>query len=152
MKTGSMVVKVSDKEISTKEMKTGEISSMPYGMAVWSTGIGTRPVIMDFMKQIGQVCFTSENKVLLDIMTLLWLLVFFFFQLLKLVFYLCLLLPLTNVSSFKQGNRRVLATDEWLRVEGCDSVYALGDCATINQRKVMVPLLFYCILTHNINQ
>lgn len=37
-----------------------------------------------------------------------------------------------------QGNRRVLATDEWLRVEGCDSVYALGDCATINQRKVMV--------------
>ncbi|KFK40453.1 hypothetical protein AALP_AA3G375000 [Arabis alpina] len=36
-----------------------------------------------------------------------------------------------------QGQRRVLATDEWLRVEGCDSVYALGDTATINQRKVM---------------
>ncbi|XP_041026152.1 external alternative NAD(P)H-ubiquinone oxidoreductase B2, mitochondrial [Juglans microcarpa x Juglans regia] len=89
VKTGSMVVKVSEKEISTKELKTGEISSLPYGMAVWSTGIGTRPVIMDFMKQIGQ------------------------------------------------GNRRVLATDEWLRVEGCDSVYALGDCATINQRKIM---------------
>lgn len=26
-----------------------------YGMVVWSTGIGTRPVIMDFMKQIGRV-------------------------------------------------------------------------------------------------
>ncbi|KAM7500846.1 hypothetical protein LguiA_025260 [Lonicera macranthoides] len=89
LKMGSMVVKVSDKEISTKEIKNGEISSMPYGMIVWSTGIGTRPVIMDFMKQIGQV------------------------------------------------NRRVLATDEWLRVERCDSIYALGDCATINQRKVM---------------
>ncbi|PSS24693.1 External alternative NAD(P)H-ubiquinone oxidoreductase [Actinidia chinensis var. chinensis] len=88
LKTGSMVVKVSDKEISTKE-RSGEMSSMPYGMVVWSTGIATRPVIMDFMKQIGQT------------------------------------------------NRRVLATDEWLRVEGCDSVYALGDCATINQRKVM---------------
>lgn len=37
-----------------------------------------------------------------------------------------------------QANRRVLATDEWLRVEGCDKVYAIGDCATINQRKVMV--------------
>lgn len=37
-----------------------------------------------------------------------------------------------------QASRRVLATDEWLRVEGCDDVYALGDCATINQRKVMV--------------
>ncbi|KAG0472513.1 hypothetical protein HPP92_017059 [Vanilla planifolia] len=34
-------------------------------------------------------------------------------------------------------NRRVLATDEWLRVLGCDNVYALGDCATITQRKVM---------------
>ncbi|KAJ6758153.1 putative proteinDH DEHYDROGENASE [Salix koriyanagi] len=89
VKTGSMVVKVSDKHISTKEIKTGQTVSIPYGMVLWSTGIATRPVIMDFMKQIGQ------------------------------------------------GNRRVLATDEWLRVEGCDGVYALGDCATINQRKVM---------------
>ncbi|KAL8103839.1 external alternative NAD(P)H-ubiquinone oxidoreductase B2, mitochondrial-like isoform X1 [Apium graveolens] len=89
LKTGSMVVKVSDSEISTKEIKNGQISSIPYGMVVWSTGIGTRPVIMEFMKQIGQ------------------------------------------------ANRRVLATDEWLRVEQSNSIYALGDCATINQRKVM---------------
>ncbi|KAF8411233.1 hypothetical protein HHK36_003780 [Tetracentron sinense] len=89
VKTGSMVVKVSDKAISTKERGNEEISSIPYGMVVWSTGIGTRPVVMDFMKQINQT------------------------------------------------NRRALATDEWLRVEGCDSIYALGDCATINQRKVM---------------
>ncbi|XP_054800240.1 external alternative NAD(P)H-ubiquinone oxidoreductase B2, mitochondrial-like [Prosopis cineraria] len=90
VKTGSMVVKVSEKEISTKELKNGgEITAIPYGMAVWSTGIGTRPFIKDFMKQINQ------------------------------------------------ANRRALATDEWLRVEGCDNVYALGDCATINQRKVM---------------
>ncbi|KAI3466636.1 hypothetical protein Pfo_023299 [Paulownia fortunei] len=90
VKTGAMVVKVSDKEISTKEVKNGGgVSTMPYGMVVWSTGIGTRPVIMDFMKQIDQ------------------------------------------------GNRRALATDEWLRVEGCDIIYALGDCATINQRRVM---------------
>jgi NADH:ubiquinone reductase (non-electrogenic) len=26
-------------------------------MAVWSTGIGTRPFIKDFMTQIGQVCY-----------------------------------------------------------------------------------------------
>ncbi|GMH30319.1 hypothetical protein Nepgr_032162 [Nepenthes gracilis] len=89
VKTGSAVVKVSDKEISTKAIKSGETSSMPYGMVVWSTGIGTRPLIMDFMQKISQT------------------------------------------------NRRVLATDEWLRVEGCDNIYALGDCATINQRKVM---------------
>ncbi|KAL1562716.1 External alternative NAD(P)H-ubiquinone oxidoreductase B2, mitochondrial [Salvia divinorum] len=90
LKTGAMVVKVTDTEISTKQVKNGgEISNMPYGMIVWSTGIGTRPVIMEFMKQVGQ------------------------------------------------GNRRVLATDEWLRVEGTGDIYALGDCATINQRKVM---------------
>ncbi|CAA7054662.1 unnamed protein product [Microthlaspi erraticum] len=88
VKLGSMVVKVNDKEISAKT-KGGEVSTIPYGMIVWSTGVGTRPVIKDFMKQIGQ------------------------------------------------GNRRALATNEWLRVEGCDNIYALGDCATINQRKVM---------------
>ncbi|KAL7216094.1 hypothetical protein ACSBR1_028104 [Camellia fascicularis] len=93
LKTGSMVVKVTDKAISTKERATGENRSIPYGMIVWSTGIGTRPVIMDFMKQIGQT------------------------------------------------NRRVLATDEWLRVEGHDGIYALGDCATINQRKIMEDIM-----------
>ncbi|XP_058220168.1 external alternative NAD(P)H-ubiquinone oxidoreductase B3, mitochondrial-like [Rhododendron vialii] len=93
LKTGSMVVKVTDSEISTKERATGENQSIPYGMVVWSTGIGTRPVVMDFMKQIGQ------------------------------------------------GNRRALATDEWLRVEGCDNIYALGDCATINQRRVMEDIM-----------
>ncbi|KAI7740966.1 hypothetical protein M8C21_006877 [Ambrosia artemisiifolia] len=89
VKTGSMVVKVSDKLLSLKERSSGETKDLPYGMVVWSTGIGTRPVVMDFMKQIGQ------------------------------------------------GNRRVMATDEWLRVEGVPNVYALGDCATINQRRVM---------------
>ena len=41
-----------------------------------------------------------------------------------------------------QGNRRVLATDEWLRVKECQDVYALGDCATIDQRKIMVCKLY----------
>ncbi|KAG9440673.1 hypothetical protein H6P81_020838 [Aristolochia fimbriata] len=89
LKTGYMVVNVSDKEITMKEMQNGKVHSLPYGMIVWSTGIATRPIILDLMKEIGQ------------------------------------------------ANRRVLATDEWLRVEGCENVFALGDCATIQQRKVM---------------
>ncbi|AQK99956.1 External alternative NAD(P)H-ubiquinone oxidoreductase B3, mitochondrial [Zea mays] len=88
LKTNFKVVKVSNKDILMTNPATGEVA-VPYGMAVWSTGIGTRPIIMDFMKQVGQ------------------------------------------------ENRRVLATDEWLRVQGCEDVYALGDCATIAQRKVM---------------
>ncbi|XP_048232553.1 external alternative NAD(P)H-ubiquinone oxidoreductase B4, mitochondrial isoform X2 [Ricinus communis] len=89
VKTGSMVIKVNERDISTKDRRTGQTVSIPYGMVLWSTGVATRPVIKEFMHQIGQ------------------------------------------------GNRRVLATDEWLRVEGCDTIYALGDCATINQRRVM---------------
>jgi NADH dehydrogenase FAD-containing subunit len=54
LKTNFKVVKVSDKDITMTNSATGEIS-VPYGMAVWSTGIGTRPIIMDFMKEIGQV-------------------------------------------------------------------------------------------------
>lgn len=56
LKVGSMVTKVTDKEICTKERASGQMVSIPYGMVVWSTGIGTRPVVTDFMKQIGQVC------------------------------------------------------------------------------------------------
>lgn len=69
---------------------TSEKVSIPHGMVLWSTGVATRPVVKDFMDQIGQ------------------------------------------------GKRRVLATDEWLRVKGCEDVYAIGDCATLVQRKVMV--------------
>ncbi|KAL7000292.1 External alternative NAD(P)H-ubiquinone oxidoreductase B1, mitochondrial [Sarracenia purpurea var. burkii] len=72
---------------------SGEVFSVPHGMVLWSTGIGARPVVKDFMEQVGQ------------------------------------------------GNRRALATDEWLRVKGCEDVYALGDCATISQRKIMEDIL-----------
>jgi NADH:ubiquinone reductase (non-electrogenic) len=34
----------------------GEVCSIPHGLVVWSTGVGTRPVVKDFMEQIGQVC------------------------------------------------------------------------------------------------
>ena len=54
MKTGYKVVKVSKDAITMQNPATGDIS-VPYGMAVWSTGIGTRPFVVEFMKQIGQV-------------------------------------------------------------------------------------------------
>lgn len=55
LKPGSMVTKVTEKSISFKERSSGETRTLPFGMVVWSTGIGARPVIVDFMKQIGQV-------------------------------------------------------------------------------------------------
>lgn len=50
------MVSVTDKAINMKERLNENITSLPYGMVVWSTGIGTRPIIMDFMKEVGQVC------------------------------------------------------------------------------------------------
>lgn len=91
--TGSRVVNVSEKHIDMKVKASGQDFSLPYGMVVWSTGIGSRPVIQDFMKTNGQ------------------------------------------------GNRRVLATDEWLKVKGSEHVYALGDCATVDQRKIKEDIL-----------
>jgi NADH:ubiquinone reductase (non-electrogenic) len=87
--TGFRVVKVSDKDVTMKSHSKEEVS-VPYGIVVWSTGIASRPVIRDFMNEIGQ------------------------------------------------GKRRALETNEWLRVPQCDTVYAIGDCATISQRKIMV--------------
>lgn len=63
-------------------------------LCVGVTGIGTRPVVADYMKQIGQT------------------------------------------------DRRVLATDEWLRVKNAEGVYALGDCATIEQRKIAEDIAY----------
>lgn len=57
LKTGYRVVKVSGKTMTMANALHGE-STVPYGMAVWAAGIGPRPVILDFMKKIGQVnCF-----------------------------------------------------------------------------------------------
>ncbi|KAL8497472.1 hypothetical protein ACS0TY_020974 [Phlomoides rotata] len=87
--TGHRVLSVLDRTVNMKIKSTGQNISIPHGMVVWSTGVGTRPVVKDFMEQIGQ------------------------------------------------GNRRILAINEWLRVKECDDVYALGDCATVDQRKIM---------------
>ncbi|RWR88074.1 external alternative NADPH-ubiquinone oxidoreductase B1, mitochondrial [Cinnamomum micranthum f. kanehirae] len=37
-----------------------------------------------------------------------------------------------------QKDRRAFSTDEWLRVKDVKNVFALGDCATIHQRRVMI--------------
>lgn len=48
---------MSEKEITMKLKSNGQVYSMPHGLVVWSTGVGTRPVVRDFMEQIGQVCY-----------------------------------------------------------------------------------------------
>lgn len=58
--TGCRVVNVSDNLITMNVKAIGKVHDVPYGMVVWSTGVGTRPIVRDFMEQIGQVlcmCF-----------------------------------------------------------------------------------------------
>lgn len=57
--TGCRVVSVSGDSITMKIKETGELCTVPYGMVVWSTGVGTRPVVKDFMDEIGQVHITT---------------------------------------------------------------------------------------------
>lgn len=59
-----------------------------------NVGIGTRPVVSDFMNQIGQ------------------------------------------------SDRRVLATDEWLRIKNCEGTYGIGDCASIEQRRIVEDVTY----------
>ncbi|PWA77170.1 Cellulose synthase [Artemisia annua] len=51
---------------------------------------------------------------------------------------------LSSYYGFHEANRtgkiRVMVTDLWLRVEGLPNVYALGDCVTIYQCRVMVDI------------
>lgn len=51
-------------------------------------------------------------------------------------------LGILNGLLYVQANRKILETDEWLRVTGCEAVYAIGDCASVHQRKIMVFLKY----------
>lgn len=55
MQAGFRAVEVTDKSIRMINKTSKEEVSVPYGMALWSTGIQMRPVIFDLMNQIGQV-------------------------------------------------------------------------------------------------
>lgn len=63
--TGCRVVSVSEHSVNMKVKSTGEYVIVPHGMVVWSTGVGTRPFVRDFMEQIGQVCLQYNPLVCL---------------------------------------------------------------------------------------
>eukprot|EP00698_Gefionella_okellyi_P008387 TRINITY_DN2080_c0_g1_i2.p1 TRINITY_DN2080_c0_g1~~TRINITY_DN2080_c0_g1_i2.p1 ORF type:complete len:440 (-),score=83.05 TRINITY_DN2080_c0_g1_i2:23-1342(-) len=64
---------------------------IPFGLCVWSTGIGTTALVTQIRSKLATV----------------------------------------------QTNRRALLTDEYLNVLGTSNVFALGDCATINQARLL---------------
>lgn len=131
VQTGCRVVNVNDKEITVKIKSTGELHAVPHGLVVWSTGIATRPVVRDFMEQIGQVLLNSMHFYNIVFPLLLhffcvcpvsdqmlfsgFLLVMLLFPWVKITinYYICNLHKLGLLCV--QGKRNVLATDE-----GCE--------------------------------
>ncbi|KAI0486590.1 hypothetical protein KFK09_029338 [Dendrobium nobile] len=60
VKTNFKVVKVSGDAITKENSYTGE-ANVPYGLDVWSTGIGTCRIIFDFLKQIDQNIYALDD-------------------------------------------------------------------------------------------
>jgi hypothetical protein len=48
-----------------------------------------------------------------------------------------LVLKLKNRIPTIQHNKLAIVTDEYLQVKGFDSIYAVGECATIDQKKLL---------------
>lgn len=55
------MLKVNDGSVVVKEKASEKEVDVPFGLAVWSTGLGTRPVISKYMEKIGQVPFCSNR-------------------------------------------------------------------------------------------
>eukprot|EP00741_Cyanophora_paradoxa_P022379 tig00021462_g21605.t1 len=89
VQTRSRVNEVEKGSITVQRSETGEVVKIPFGLCVWSTGIGPNPLIQTLINDIPH-----------------------------------------------QNNRRALSTDAHLRVIGARNVYAAGDCATIEQKKL----------------
>lgn len=90
VKVSCRVINVTDRTLTIFDKWKKQKEELDYGVTVWATGIGTRPLVSDLMQKIGQT------------------------------------------------DRRALLTDEWLRVKGTQGIYAIGDCATVQQRNLVV--------------
>ncbi|KNC86491.1 hypothetical protein SARC_01362 [Sphaeroforma arctica JP610] len=52
--TRTLVTKVDETHVYVKNLESGETSKMPYGTLLWASGIATRPVIAELIKNLGE--------------------------------------------------------------------------------------------------
>ncbi|KAF9435924.1 hypothetical protein BGZ76_005220 [Entomortierella beljakovae] len=105
--TESRVVKVNPTSVVFKDKKTGVEVEIPFGICLWSTGVGMTPLVK------GLVTKLSDS----------------------------------------QSNKHAIQTDEKMRVLGTpkETVYAIGDCATIPQPHFVDKVMEY-IRAHDVNE
>ncbi|GAQ91581.1 NADH-dehydrogenase [Klebsormidium nitens] len=94
VKVSCRVINVTDRTLTIWDKWKKQKEELEFGVTVWATGIGTRPLVSDLMEKIGQ------------------------------------------------SDRRALLTDEWLRVKGTQGIYAIGDCATVQQRSLVEDVTY----------
>eukprot|EP01114_Cavostelium_apophysatum_P020040 TRINITY_DN660_c0_g2_i3.p1 TRINITY_DN660_c0_g2~~TRINITY_DN660_c0_g2_i3.p1 ORF type:complete len:624 (+),score=111.34 TRINITY_DN660_c0_g2_i3:535-2406(+) len=87
----SAVTAVNERAVVIRKTDTNQIINIPFGLCVWSTGIGPSPLVNEVRNQLLQY----------------------------------------------QTNRRAILTDNKLLVKGVNNIYALGDCATIEQSRLL---------------
>eukprot|EP00850_Spirogloea_muscicola_P017665 SM000154S01400 [mRNA] locus=s154:144417:149074:- [translate_table: standard] len=61
VKTNARVIAVTDKDITIKSKDGGKVYSMDYGLIVWSTGIGTRPVVAHFVEHLARRALATDE-------------------------------------------------------------------------------------------
>jgi len=94
--TNARVIEVRPTEIVVFDKTSNKNITIPFGLCVWSAGIGPNPLITQFTNKLAE-----------------------------------------------QQHNKGLVTDEFLRVKGVpnNNIYALGDCATVTQKKLMDHLV-----------
>jgi len=91
VKTRYQVLSVTDKNVVTKRLADNQQEEIPFGLCVWSTGIGPSPFVEVLRTKFPQ----------------------------------------------QQTNRRAVLTESSLKVKGTTNIWALGDCATIEQPRLL---------------
>ncbi|KAF9358764.1 hypothetical protein BGX26_000976 [Mortierella sp. AD094] len=97
--TGARVSKVNPSSVIYKDRATGKEVEVPFGVCLWSTGVGMTPLVKTIVAQF------PDN----------------------------------------QSNKHAIETDAYMRVLGTpeETVYAIGDCATIPQPQFVGKVMEY---------
>lgn len=111
------------------DKQSKEVKCIPFGLAVWATGVGARPLTQQLVAQLARTGARQTNRRALTTSD-----------------RLCVLGPDPSAPLTKGAPVSPAADGVWSEEDGTfhwhllDGVYAIGDCATISQHSLMDDL------------
>ncbi|KAG0255143.1 hypothetical protein DFQ27_006412 [Actinomortierella ambigua] len=66
VRTDSRVVKVTDKTVIYKDKKTGQEHEVPFGVCLWSTGVGMTPLVKHLVSKLPSGSQTNRHAIQVD--------------------------------------------------------------------------------------